>query len=286
MTTRRLGFTLIELLVVLGIITLLIGILVPALGAARKSGQAGASQSNLKQWGQATINYTTANKERLPWEGRQGVGGSARADMEKNLLERTFWANAISILASEQPYSTLAGVTADWPDGIPQPGSRSIFIDPAAEPETDGPWVFDSSSNSNKKFYFNYVPNCRLNDSVATAAHDPKEVISMSFISDSAATVLMMEARSRRAELPATDPFAAAALDVCNADWHAFGNRHFEGGHVAFADGHVAHVLNDAATRSATGSRDPSEAAGDWNRPPKMIWNPKGAAGNVPVIAP
>lgn len=282
MTVRRLGFTLIELLVVLGIITVLIGVLVPALGAARKSGQAGASQSNLKQWGQATINYTTANKERLPWEGRQGVGGSASADMEANLLEQTFWANAVAILASERPYSTLASPVAGATDGIPQPGSRSIFIDPAAEPETGSPWAF----GSNKTFYFNYVPNCRLNDSVASAAHDPREVISMSFIGDSAATVLMMESRSRIAELPAADLFSAAALDLCNADWHAFGNRHFEGGHVAFADGHVAHVLNDAATRSVAGSRDPSQAAGDWNRPSKMIWNPKGVAGDVPVIAP
>lgn len=145
MPIRRLGFTLIELLVVLGIITLLIGILVPALSAARKSGQAGASQSNLKQWGQATINYTTANKERLPWEGRPGDGGSASADMEANLLERTFWANAVAILASEQPYSTLAGVAASGMDGIPQPGSRSIFIDPAAVSEADGPWVFGSN---------------------------------------------------------------------------------------------------------------------------------------------
>lgn len=275
------GFTLVEMLVVIGITALLAGLLIPAVAMARRSSRAAASQSNLKQWGAATINYSTVNKDRLPWEGNEGLGRSASAEMEANLLERAFWANSLPDFADEQPYDKLVATGWSGDDGIPLPGSRSIWIDPAADPESNAPWQY----STDMAFYFNYVPNCRLDDSIATATPanpipDRSKVMTMHQISKAAETVLMLESRSRRSELSAVDPHRGAALDLCNADWHAFPNRHFEGGHLVFVDGHVAHALNDVATRSVQGSRDPAQAAGDWNTP-KVIWNPAGVAGNV-----
>ncbi len=71
----RRGFTLIELLVVISIIALLIGILLPALGAARRTSRAVACLSNLRQQGIAMHTYATDNQGFLPW-GVYGLKGS------------------------------------------------------------------------------------------------------------------------------------------------------------------------------------------------------------------
>jgi len=70
--SRRHAFTLIELLVVISIIALLVGILLPALGAARRTALAAVCMSNVRQMGTAQMAYASSNKEMLPaghrWE--------------------------------------------------------------------------------------------------------------------------------------------------------------------------------------------------------------------------
>ena len=64
---RTKAFTLIELLVVMGIVAVLIGILFPALGMARREGQRVTCASSLRQIAHAIFNYTADNDGHVPW---------------------------------------------------------------------------------------------------------------------------------------------------------------------------------------------------------------------------
>lgn len=65
-TNRVRAFTLIELLVVISIITLLISMLLPALGKSKEQAKAGICLSNLRQLGVAIDTYCTDERQHYP----------------------------------------------------------------------------------------------------------------------------------------------------------------------------------------------------------------------------
>jgi prepilin-type N-terminal cleavage/methylation domain-containing protein/prepilin-type processing-associated H-X9-DG protein len=72
-TGRRPGFSLVELLVVIGIIALLIGMLMPALSAARERANRTKCLANLRTLGQAMVMYANQSKNWLPNANPKGT---------------------------------------------------------------------------------------------------------------------------------------------------------------------------------------------------------------------
>lgn len=275
---RHQGFTIMEVLVVIGIIGMLMGLLLPVLSSVRATGRAATSMSNLRQWGLASTMYAGFNKECLPYEGRKSAN-----EMAINFQLRDWWANVLPTFLEELPYREISEHADTMETDVPLPTeSNSIFIDPAAHVPPEAPY-----RGQGKQFFFCYVPSSQLNNTFEKRMLESgnfsagethyRARVRMPMIREADKTVYMLEMRTMDIELRNNDPHYGRALNRHRSDWKRFAARHFNGGHIAFVDGHVEHVLNEVATTNRQGTRNPSEPDGDWNTR-KLIWDPLGPA--------
>jgi prepilin-type N-terminal cleavage/methylation domain-containing protein/prepilin-type processing-associated H-X9-DG protein len=100
---RRSGFTLIELLVVIAIIAILAAILFPVFAKARMRAQTATCQSNLKQFGQASVMWETDNDGKVLPGNRLAVG-----DWVNPLYYQNDWMTLIN------PYLKTLKTGATW----------------------------------------------------------------------------------------------------------------------------------------------------------------------------
>jgi prepilin-type N-terminal cleavage/methylation domain-containing protein len=132
MTTRRQsGFTLIELLVVVAIIALLIGILVPALSAARRHAHRVACQTQMHEIGRAIWAYSVANSDRVPCVvspmtnggSVPGYGNQASSDDQIDPYNAELWPDSLQnvlmplYLGTDRRMFTCPAGRRGWPRG-------------------------------------------------------------------------------------------------------------------------------------------------------------------------
>ncbi len=131
MSVKRNGFTLIELLVVISIIALLVGILLPALGAARKAALDIQCKNQLRQFGIAFMAFATDNRDHLPKNDGRQLASWESPDRQTWLLDTS---------TGSPPFSSETDQT--WVDA-PTKGSifpyvgetEDLYLCPALEPD-------------------------------------------------------------------------------------------------------------------------------------------------------
>ncbi len=129
--TRRSAFTLVELLVVIAIIGVMVGLLLPAVQAAREAARRMQCGNNVKQLGLGLHNYHAAYN-RFP----MGSGGTGNLDVQPvasdNLNNRRRLSGLISLLPFIEQVSLWEQISSRWSNGLDTAPPMGVF------PGTDG----------------------------------------------------------------------------------------------------------------------------------------------------
>jgi prepilin-type N-terminal cleavage/methylation domain-containing protein/prepilin-type processing-associated H-X9-DG protein len=138
------GFTLIELLVAIAIIALLISILLPSLGAARKTARNVICQSNLRQMVIAHTTYADSNKDAIA-----GSPVTSGWDATGRIVNR----NGVMTPTANAKFNGIAMQSWDWMGpllhhlGI-RGGNDGLVVNNAADDKRGERWAFYATVSS------------------------------------------------------------------------------------------------------------------------------------------
>ena len=239
----RAGFTLVELLVVIAIISILAAILFPVFARARENARRSACQSNLKQIGLGLMQYVQDNDGYYPFFSTSGMAG----------------------YVAPASLVTLPGASSSdvkWSHLInPYLKSSQIFVCPSRSDARS------MGRNVSYGFNFHYLSYSRDGAAFYVAKDSviefPSEMVAIADARGTGDGAYLKDGESNDAtrELNhgySLDPRAeASGLPAGHSSstgglFSIVSSRHFEGGNVAFADGHVKWMKGATLLRDST----------------------------------
>ena len=211
------AFTLVELLVVVGIIALLISILLPALGKARRSAESVKCLSNLRQLGIATNQYVVESRGYLPYPTTTFGESALWYTALDPYLQRAINNTPGTGVASQRTYSLIkqCPVYQQWGDGPSTIGAQDPTLG----------YARTYKMNTMLRHNNPYAP-ARVTD-----VRDPYEFV---LYGDG----VSLDATGLVANQYESGQFSMEQNDTTQA---CVALRHSGGANIAFVDGHAAH---------------------------------------------
>jgi len=242
--TGNYGFTLVEMLVVMSVITLLMSILIPALGKVRAQAQQIVCQSQLRQWGFAFETYACANEGYYPHiDGRDRT--SSNPQTPADIADYYFgWIDVIPPLMGEKPWREHEY----WH----RPGVGTIFQCPSAKLGPDKSYKY----RPRRTGYFSYAMNSCLeldrncwppyypHIDPTSGTNNMPSFLDTAKIENPVRVILLFDQLLDPAKGYGGTKYNATAGKYCGSYPKAFSARHFKkrgklGGSILFCDYHV-----------------------------------------------
>ena len=245
MKRKPTAFTLVELLVVITIIGMLVALLIPAVISARETARRGVCVNRLKELGTATIHYESIKGQLPGWRNQAPLRDSSGA------ITQISWVVALF------PYLDREDLWKEWRDGDGGTAGTVVY-EQVCCPSDMGNLINTTP--------LNYVANRRLfldRSDAALAASNTRMLERL----QSAQRTVMLSERVYRASSPATPvgPWTGTAdINLLTFNWPNVGSpvtvyslyddvdgissNHSGTVNIAFADGHVETVAQDAMT--------------------------------------
>ena len=257
------GFTLIELLVVVAIITILAGMLLPALARAKQRAARIECIHNLREWGIALRMYLDENGEAFPdfaiASGTPGAPGGYSQDKPHWSDLAAFaaagqgnsaWFNALPPLVSQKALWQYAAAPATFVNG------RSVFNCPSARFQAS---EIDPLIN----VAFSYGINFKGTNGLALAPGSPFKATMVKYPSS---YVFLSDVRANSSETPYYGSNPLNDLGCPRGGLNHLSSRHEAGADLTFLDGHAAYYrYSYLAYPNGTKVGDPGRPDVNWS---------------------